>query len=77
MGLPRDVATRLAAQTVLGAAKMVLQTGDHPGQLKDQVTSPGGTTIAGIHALEDKAFRSAVMDAVQVSARRSKELSQQ
>jgi pyrroline-5-carboxylate reductase len=77
MGLPRDVATRLAAQTVLGAAKMVLQTGDHPGQLKDQVTSPGGTTIAGIHALEDKAFRSAVMDAVQVSARRSKELSPQ
>jgi pyrroline-5-carboxylate reductase len=76
MGLPRDVATCLAAQTVLGAAKMVLQTGNHPGQLKDQVTSPGGTTIAGIHALEDNAFRSAVMDAVQASAQRSSELSQ-
>lgn len=77
MGLPRDVATRLAAQTVLGAAKMALQSGLHPGQLKDQVTSPGGTTIAAIHALEDKAFRSAVMDAVRVAARRSRELSQQ
>lgn len=77
MGLPRDVATRLAAQTVLGAARMVLETGNHPGQLKDQVTSPGGTTIAAIHALEDNAFRGAVMDAVEASTRRSSELSQQ
>lgn len=77
MGLPREVATRLAAQTVLGAAKMVLETGQHPGQLKDQVTSPGGTTIAAIHALEDNAFRSAVMDAVEASAQRSSELSHQ
>ena len=75
MGLPRDVATRLAAQTVLGAAQMVLETGQHPGALKDQVTSPGGTTIAGLHALESKAFRGTVMDAVQVSAERARAMS--
>jgi len=75
MGLPRDVAMRLAAQTVLGAAKMVLESGMHPGQLKDQVTSPGGTTIAALQTLEKNAFRGAVIDAVQTAARRSNELS--
>ena len=74
MGLPRPTATRLAAQTLLGSAKMVLQTGDHPGSLKDAVTSPGGTTIAGIHALEKGGLRSVLINAVQASAERSAEL---
>ncbi len=73
-GLPRDVAQTLAAQTVLGAAKMVLETGQHPGSLKDAVASPGGTTIAGLHALERAAFRAAAMDAVEAAWRRSQEL---
>ncbi len=73
-GLPRDVALQLAAQTVMGSAQMVLQTGKHPGVLKDQVASPGGTTIAGLHALENGAFRGTVMNAVVASANRSREL---
>jgi pyrroline-5-carboxylate reductase len=73
-GLPRDMATRLAAQTVLGAAKMVLETGQHPGALKDQVTSPGGTTIEGLHELEKGRLRAVVMSAVRAATEKSKKL---
>jgi pyrroline-5-carboxylate reductase len=73
-GLPRTVSTRLAAQTVLGAAKMVLDTGEHPAALKDGVASPGGTTIAGLHELERGALRGALINAVEAATRRSQEL---
>ena len=75
-GLPRDIATRLAAQTVLGAASMVLKTGLHPGALKDMVTSPGGTTIEGVHELEKGGLRGTVMNAVRAAAEKSKRLGQ-
>jgi pyrroline-5-carboxylate reductase len=74
MGLTRPVATLLAAQTVLGAAQMVLQSGQHPGALKDQVASAGGTTIAGLHALERGGVRAALMNAVEAAALRAAEL---
>jgi pyrroline-5-carboxylate reductase len=74
VGLPREVATALAAQTVFGAAKMVLETSAHPGVLKDMVASPGGTTIAGLHALERGGVRGALMDAVEAATKRSEEL---
>ncbi len=73
-GLPRAAALSLAAQTVLGAARLVLESGRHPGELKDQVTSPAGTTIAGVQALEARGFRAALMEAVEAAARRSREL---
>lgn len=75
-GLPRDVATRLAAQTLLGAARMVLDTGLHPGALKDQVTSPGGTTIEGLHELEKAGVRAGLINAVRAAAEKSRRLGQ-
>ena len=75
-GLPRDVATKLAAQTVLGSARMVLETGLHPGALKDAVASPGGTTIEGIHELEKGALRGTLMNAVRAAAEKSRRLGQ-
>jgi len=74
VGLARDVALKLAMQTVYGAAKMALESGKHLGELKDEVTSPGGTTIAGLYAMEQKGFHGIVMDAVVNATRRSQEL---
>ncbi len=75
LGLPRDTAKVLITQTMLGAAKMVLETGEHPGKLKDMVTTPGGTTIAGLFALEEGSLRALLMKAVEAATRRSRELS--
>jgi len=74
MGLSRHVSLKLAAQTVLGSAKLLLETGSHPGQLKDQVTSPGGTAIAGLHTLEAGGLRTTLIDAVEAATKRAREL---
>ena len=74
MGLPRTIASALAAQTVRGAAEMVLATGEHPAILKDRVASPGGTTIAGLQALENGGIRSTLIAAVEAATKRSIEL---
>ncbi len=74
VGLHRRTAQTLAAQTVLGAAKLLIETGEHPGRLKDMVCSPGGTTISGLHTLEAGGLRTTLIDAVDAAARRSREL---
>jgi pyrroline-5-carboxylate reductase len=74
MGLPRHIATEMAARTLRGAAEMVLTTHEHPAVLKDRVASPGGTTIAGLQALESGGLRAALMAAVEAATRRSIEL---
>jgi len=74
MGLPRDIAKVLATQTVLGAARMIMETGQHPACLKDRVTSPGGTTMAGLHRLEQGGLRATLIDAVEAATKRSEEL---
>lgn len=76
MGLPRELALQLAAKTVAGAGEMVLQSGQHPAALRDQVTSPGGTTIAGVEALEAGGLRAALIAAVRAATERAKELGQ-
>jgi pyrroline-5-carboxylate reductase len=74
VGLSRHTAQALAAQTVLGSARLLIETNEHPGRLKDMVTSPGGTAIAGLHTLEAGGLRTTLMDAVEAATRRSREL---
>lgn len=75
MGLPRDLAYRLAAQTVMGSGKLVIESGIHPGILKDNVTSPAGSTASGLHFLEKNNFRNAIIEAVEAATARCREIS--
>lgn len=77
VGLPRHTALKLAAQTVLGSAQLLIETHAHPGHLKDQVTSPGGTAIAGLHTLEAGGLRTTLINAVEAATRRARELGEQ
>jgi pyrroline-5-carboxylate reductase len=77
LGIPRNQAYRLVAQTVLGSAKLLMESNRHPGELKDIVCTPGGTTIQGIHSLESNGFRGTIMDAIRATALRSKELTRE
>ena len=74
VGLPREIAQALAVQTIRGSAALLLHTGEHPAKLKDQVTSPGGTTIAGLHAMEQGGLRTTIINAVESATNRAKEL---
>jgi pyrroline-5-carboxylate reductase len=74
VGLSREVSNILTIQTILGSAKLARDGGKHPGELKDMVTSPGGTTISGLHMLEEGGIRNALMNAVEMATQRSKEL---
>jgi pyrroline-5-carboxylate reductase len=76
VGLSREIAMELAVLTLLGSARLLQKTGEHPGKLKDQVTSPGGTAIAGLHTLEEGGLRTTIMNAVEEATRRAKELGQ-
>lgn len=73
-GMPRAQAYNLASQAILGSAKMVLETGKHPGELKDMVCSPGGTTIEAVRVLEEKGFRSSVIEAMKACTRKAREM---
>lgn len=77
VGLHRESALKLAAQTVLGSAKLLLDTGEHPGRLKDMVTSPGGTAIAGLHTLEAGGLRTTLINAVEAATKRAQELGEE
>ena len=77
LGLPRDVATKACGQTVLGAAKLLMETGEHPAKLKDMVCSPGGTTIEAIASLENNGFRHAIIQAASICAQKSKQLTKE